>query len=90
MLTDPRAALAEQNGFVHCLVGMCSLGRLVRGLTAHGVGPAETPREPDDFVHVLLALVSLGDTVGRLAGPAAPAQPGDPPRSSLTPGELLR
>jgi hypothetical protein len=90
-LTDPRATLAEQNGFVHCLVGLFSLGRLVRGLAAHGVGAAETPREPDDFVHLLLALVSLGETVGRLAGPAAPTQPpGDPPRSSLTPGELLR
>jgi hypothetical protein len=91
MLTDPRAAHAEQNNFAHCLVGLAGLERMVRALADDEQRQPATSREADDFVYLLLALASLGETVGLLARSAPPPRrSADPPSSPTTPGKLLR
>jgi hypothetical protein len=69
-LTDPREALADQSSFISCLVGLCGVARLVRGLvdeprTDRNAGPA------DEFVYTLMGLASLGNAIEHLAAPAA-------------------
>ena len=66
-LTDPREALAEQSNFIGYLMGLASLGRVVRELAADGDAEAGSSRDADDFVHVLLGVASLGDAVEGLA-----------------------
>jgi hypothetical protein len=66
-LTDPREALAEQSNFVSYLMGLASLGRVVRGLAADGERRADPPADADDFVHVLLGVARLAEAVERLA-----------------------
>jgi hypothetical protein len=92
MLNDPREAHAEQNSFVHCLVGLSALAGVIRALAGGDDEGRTTPSaEADDFVHLLLALVSLGELVAGLAGPVGPHETSDDPSPlSLTPGELLR
>ena len=91
MLSDPREAHAEQNDFVHCLLGLLGVTRLVRALAEDGRHRPTTPAEADDFVHLLVAVAHLGEAVGSLAPPAGPsAPPAHPPSRSATPRELLR
>ena len=84
MLTDPRAALAEQNTVATALTGVAGLARLVRALAAadRSTGP---PAPADEFVHLLLGIARLGDRVARLAAavPSEPARPAEPPREWL-------
>lgn len=65
-LTDPRDALADQSNFVSYLMGLASLGHVVREL-ADGDRRADPPAEADDFVHVLLGVARIGEAVERLA-----------------------
>jgi len=88
MLTDPREAHAEQNDFVHCLLGLVGVTRVVRALAADVGRRPTTPAEADDFVHLLVGAAHLGAAVGSLAPPAGP--PARPPARSATPRELLR
>ncbi len=91
MLTDPREAHADHNGFVHCLLGLVEVTRLVHALAADAGRRPTTPAEADDFVHLLVAVAHLGEAVGSLAPPAGPsAPPAHPPSRSTTPRELLR
>jgi hypothetical protein len=91
MLTDPREAHADHNGFVHCLLGLVEVTRLVHALAADAGRRPTTPAEADDFVYLLVGVVRLGDAVGSLARPAAPqGPPADLPSRSTTPRELLR
>ncbi len=91
MLADPRAAYDEHNSFVHCLVGLAGLARMVHLLADDEHRRAPTSAEADDFVHLLLALGSLGETVGLLARTGPGPRPSvDPSSSVTTPWELLR
>jgi hypothetical protein len=72
-LTDPRDALAEQSNFIGYLMGLASLGEVVRGLAVAGDHRAEPQGDADDFVHVLLGIASLGRAIERLAE-VVPAQ----------------
>lgn len=90
MLTDPYDDLAAQNDFVDGLVGLVTLGRIVRALAvADRSVPAATP-EADDFVNLLLGIASLGIAVERLGGPTSPPAAGSGRRSSRLPPGLLR
>ncbi|MGH4009209.1 MAG: hypothetical protein ACRDTH_13820 [Pseudonocardiaceae bacterium] len=84
MLTDPRAALAEQNTVATALTGLAGLARLVQALAAAGrvTGP---PERADDLVHVLLGIASLGEGVTRLVEPVPPD-----PAPPAAPREWLR
>lgn len=74
-LTDPRAALAEQSGFIGALVGLAGAAHLVRSLAADHIR-REPPCAADDFVHALMGLASLGRTIEHLAATVpAPAHP---------------
>jgi hypothetical protein len=77
MLTDPRAALAEQNDVVTALTGLAGLAGLVRGLAAErGLGSRRS--DADDVVYLLLGIAGLGAAVERLAGGGqAPPEPSD-------------
>jgi hypothetical protein len=77
MLSDPRDAMAEQNGVVQALVGLAGIARMVRALAA---SPATgcAGREVDDAIHLLMGLVSLGDAVERL-GATSPGGEAEPP-----------
>jgi hypothetical protein len=84
MLSDPRAALADQNDVVTALTGLGGIARIVRGLAAGP--PSEPAGAADDLVHLLLGLVSLGDAVERLACPL----PEPPDRPEPAPRRWLR
>lgn len=83
MLTEPRAALAEQSTFVNGLVGLVGMARIVRALAVDATAP---PAAADDFVHLLLGIASLGAAVKRLPAPTAADLPAGPDR----PVEWLR
>jgi hypothetical protein len=83
MLTDPRPALAEQSNFIGYLLGLAGVARVVHALAADSSGPADPPREADDFVYVLLAFASLGGKIERLAE-SARTEPSDT-RAEVTP-----
>jgi hypothetical protein len=70
MLIGPHEALAEQSNFVHALVGLAGLARVVHALASGERRRVGTAAEPDDFVHLLLAVASLGEAIGNLAPPA--------------------
>jgi hypothetical protein len=72
-LTDPREALADQSSFIGYLVGLASLGRVVRALGADDDRESDDSCDADDFVHMLLGVASLGEAIERLAE-IAPAQ----------------
>ena len=65
-LIDPREALAEQSTFIGYLMGLTSLGQLVRALVADDACQADKPCDADDFVHLLLGIAGLGASVERL------------------------
>jgi hypothetical protein len=65
-LIDPREALAEQSTFVGYLMGLVSLGRVVRALADGADGGTDTG-DADDFVHMLVGLASIGKSIERLA-----------------------
>jgi hypothetical protein len=91
MLGDPRAAHDEHNSFLHCLVGLAGLARMVHALAGDEHRREVTSTVADDFVHLLLGLGSIGETVGLLARTAPnPRLPADPSSSGTTPSELLR
>ena len=91
MLADPRAAHDERNSFVHCLLGLAGLARMVHLLADDEHRRAPASAEADDFVHLLLALGSLGDSVGLLARTGPCPRPSVDPSSPMpTPWELLR
>lgn len=80
MLTDPRAALADQNEVVIALAGLAGLGRVVRELAVSRGQP--TDRAADDVVHLLLGIAALGDLVDGLAEcPSCPPEQPVPPAS---------
>jgi hypothetical protein len=90
MLTDPRAG-ADQNSFVHCLVGLAGLARVVHALAADQDRAATTSPGTDSFAYLLLGVASLGEATERLAGPAVSTRrAADPPCRPTTPRELLR
>lgn len=66
-LIDPREALAEQSTFIGYLMGLASLGQVVRALVADDDGQANEPCDADDFVHLLLGIAGLGASIERLA-----------------------
>ncbi len=66
-LIDPREALAEQSNFIGYLMGLASLGQVVRALVAYDDCQANKPCDVDDFVHLLLGIAGLGASVERLA-----------------------
>jgi hypothetical protein len=90
-LTDPREALAEQSNFISYLIGLASLGRVVRQL-ADGERRAEPSSDADEFVHMLLGLASLGDSIEGLGQSVpAPQQPAaTAPSSDSTTTRWLR
>ena len=85
MLTDPRAALAEQNTVATALTGLAGLAELVHVMADADRVPGR-PTPPDDLVHFLLGIARLGELVTRLADPA----PSDPTRHHAPPREWLR
>jgi hypothetical protein len=66
-LMDPREALAEQSTFIGYLMGLSSLGQVVRALVAGDDHKTDRPGDADDFVHLLLGFASLGASIERLA-----------------------
>lgn len=92
MLTDPRAALAEQNTVVTALTGLAGLARTVRALAGAGPAPGTpAPAPVDDLVLLLLGVVRLGDAVERLAAHAEPGDPdGEPAARAQHPDRWLR
>jgi hypothetical protein len=66
-LIDPREALAEQSTFIGYLMGLASLGQVVRALATDNDGQANEPYDADDFVHLLLGIAGLGTAIERLA-----------------------
>lgn len=76
MLTDPRAALADQNEVVVALTGLAGLARVVRGLAA--APRCATDQAADDVVYLLLGVAALGDLADGLADlpSSPPEQPG--------------
>lgn len=85
MLTDPRAALAEQNTVATALTGLAGLAQMVHVL-ADTDRVTERPAPADDLVYLLLGIARLGEMVTRLAEPAPP----DPARPHASPREWLR
>ena len=87
-LTDPREALAEQSTFIGYLMGLASLGRVVRAMADDGDRQTNTSSDADDLVHVLLGVASLGNAIERLAetAPAAahPEATTSPSDSAIT------
>ena len=65
-LIDPREALAEQSNFIGYLMGLASLGQVVRALVADN-NQTDKPCDADDFVYLLLGIAGLGASIERLA-----------------------
>jgi hypothetical protein len=83
MLTDPRAALGEQNTVAMALTGLARFARMVRAFADTDPQPG-APAPADDLVYLLLGVARLGAAVERLAAPAATAgspAPTDSPRA---------
>ncbi|HEV7855229.1 MAG TPA: hypothetical protein VGP27_28290 [Mycobacterium sp.] len=66
-LIDPRETLAEQSTFIGYLMGLSSLGQVVRALVAGDDSKTDRPGDVDDFVHLLLGFASLGTSIEQLA-----------------------
>lgn len=81
-LTDPREALADQSPFIGYLMGLVSLGQVVRALAADDDCQADKPCDADDFVHLLLGIAGLGASIGRLAATSQVEIPCDSVASS--------
>lgn len=83
-LMDPREALAEQSTFIGYLMGLASLGQVVRALVADD-DQATRPCDADDFVHLLLGIVGLGASVERLAQTSRSESPCEADDSAIDP-----
>jgi uncharacterized protein YcbX len=78
-LTDPRDALAEQSTFIGYLMGLASLGQVVRELADGPKRRSDDSCEADDFIHLLVGFASVGAAVDKLGENVRPERvPGNP------------
>jgi hypothetical protein len=91
-LTDPVAALADDCSFIGYLVGLASIGRVVRTLA--GESQAGTSHPADDFVHLLVGLAGVGACIEGLVEPSSdggtPRPAGDAAARRLATSRWLR